>query len=150
MSRKIIREELLKANTELGVSIDLLNASSVPQTKRKLRTVHRRTRRVLNLLQRRSPKGKGKSPHPQADGVILAVAAKNNTVTGHTIDLPGIAAKIKSGKLSYGGIARALGLSTKQRADVYHVVKGRRTGGRVYELFYVWANQSGYVEEKHS
>lgn len=144
MNKRQIRDELLKARTELGTSIDLLVPLSVRQTKAKLRTTHRRIGRAMNALKPRSSQGTGKTPLAQVPPVSAPVSGLLAHVSGSSVDWIRLLSEIKKKRHSYGEIARAIGKGTGARAAVHLVVNGKTKSGPVFNLVASWAIQRGY------
>lgn len=147
MSKKAIRDELLKANAELGTTIHLLNRESVPQTRRKLQTIHRRTRRALNLLNRRSEQGTGKVSNPQAPPVTPNVTIPvSKLLPLAKVDWVRLRSDLKSGLLSYGSIARSMGKPTRYRGLIYNVINGKKAVSKAtQQIVSAWALDHGYL-----
>lgn len=144
MNKRILLDEMLKVSAELGTAIDLLHPSSVRQARRKLRKVHRRTRRVLNLLKRRSAKGTGKVSNAQDPPVTRPITPPiTPPLQIARVDWLRLRKDAKSHKVSYGQIARDLGKPGKWRGLVHHVVHGKRKGS-LLGLVAGWALQHGY------
>lgn len=150
--KKKIKDEMLKVHTELKTAIDFLGAASKPRHGSVVREVlsvrlpamHRRTGRMLNLLNGRLRKDTTPNPNPQAPPVSRPVSPLLDPVSIREVDWPRLRSEIKKGEFSYGAIARAVGLGTSKRAAVHLVVNEKTKSGPVFNLVSQWAFVNGF------
>jgi hypothetical protein len=156
MSKAKATRELMKVKAELGATIDLLDAAKPRRDasvvrevlEKRLPVIHRRTGRALNLLNRRSTQGTGKTPLAQAPPVSAPVSGLLAPVSGSMVDWARLRSGINSSNHTYGSIARAIGKGTKGRAAVHLVVSRKTKSGPVFDLVCRWAAVEGYLKNK--
>lgn len=151
MSKARATRELMKVRAEIGATIDLLGAATRRHASvvrevlgKRLPVIHRRTGKALNLLNRRSTQGTGKTPKAQAPPVSAPLSDLLDPISVRQVDWIRLRSEIKNQAHSYGEIARAIGKGTTGAGAVHFIVNGKTKSGPVFNLVASWALQRGY------